>query len=114
MNSKSNKSPSKSKSRSKSKKTKRTKSKEKDTDKPTRPLNAFQLYAADLREENSKKGGDKLTFKDIGSKWKKLASSKKKVYQDKYEASKAEFDKEMEEYKKKKKNEDDDDESVSE
>ena len=105
MNNKSNKSPSK-KSRSKSKRTeksKRTKSKDKDPDKPTRPLNAFQLYAADLREENAKKGGDKLTFKDIGSKWKRLASSKKKMYQQKYEESKAEFDKEMEEYKSKKK-----------
>ena len=108
MNNKSNKSPSK-KSRSKSKKSKRNKSKDKDSDKPTRPLNAFQLYAADLREENAKKGGDKLTFKDIGSKWKRLASSKKKVYQQKYEASKAEFNKEMEEYKSKKKDDDESD-----
>ena len=93
------------KSRS-SKKKRRSKSKSKSEIK--RPLTNFMLFAQDEREENEKEGGDPLTLKEIGKRWKKLSKSKKKMYQDIYEKNRLEYE---EKITKSKKNDDDDDDS---
>ena len=93
------------KSRS-SKKKRRSKSKSKSAIK--KPLTNFMLFAQDEREENEKEGGDPLTLKEIGKRWKKLSKSKKKMYQDIYEKNRLEYE---EKITKSKKNDDDDDDS---
>ena len=85
------------KSRS-SKKKRRSKSKSKSAIK--KPLTNFMLFAQDEREENEKEGGDPLTLKEIGKRWKKLSKSKKKMYQDIYEKNRLEYEEKITKSKK--------------
>ena len=74
---------------------KKRRSKSKSKDELKRPMNSFMLYAKDVREENEKEGGDPITNKEIGKRWKKLSLSKKKEYQILYDKNKIAFEKEM-------------------
>ena len=84
----------KKKKKSTSKK-RRSKSKNKDDYELKRPLNCYLLFSQDIREENEKKGGDPITFQELSKKWKKLSSSKKKMYQERYEKNRIEYENEI-------------------
>jgi hypothetical protein len=75
--------------------------KEKDPNAPKRPSNAYFLYCADHRDAMMKKHPELKIgqiSKKLGVEWKELDSQTKKVYQNKFENAKKEYDTVMEKY----------------
>ena len=68
-------------------------SKEAEKNKPKKPLTAYFMYSAEMREDAKKDDPDaKLSAAELGDMWKNLDSKKKQKYTDDY-------DEEMKAYK---------------
>merc|ERR1719507_2755253 len=73
----------------------------KDENAPSRPLSAYFLFLADVREDLVAGGMTHAeAMSKMGEMWSSLSAAKKKPYQDKAAAAKAKYAKTVEKYKK--------------